>query len=227
MRKKDWLPSNHQDLYDQANMTTDYLIAANLERIGITGNALNWYNTDYIPKHDAFNLAFEDWKDPAERTTTKIAVLGDAEKLFSVSYRALYGGYLSKNPLVTDADLVEMGLPRRASGGKTPPTPPTAVVEAETDTSIPATVIINYRQKGKKGIAKPKGVHGVEILSDVFDAPVTDWALLTTSSFDTRTPAKFTFLSGQRGKTLCFALRYENNVGDKGPLSDIYTVIIP
>ncbi|MDR0385549.1 MAG: hypothetical protein LBH60_05690, partial [Prevotellaceae bacterium] len=130
------------------------------------------------------------------------------------------------NPLVTDADLVEMGLPVH-SGGRKMPTSPTAVVEAETDTSTPAAVIVNFREKGKKNIAKPKGIRGVEILSGVFDAPVTDWAMLTASSFCTRTPARLAFASGQRGRTLCFALRYENNIGDKGPLSDIYSVIIP
>jgi hypothetical protein len=226
MTNKDWLQHNHQNLYDQANMTTNYLTAGTLERIGITGNALNWYNTEYIPKHDAFNFAFEAWKVPAERTAIKTAAMKEAEKLFITAYRALYRGYISKNPLVTDADLVNMGLPIHSSGVITPPTPPTAVVEAETDASTPATVIIHFREKGKKGTAKPKGVHGVEIISGVFDAPVTDWALLTTSSFGTRTPARLVFASGQRGRTLCFALRYENNVGDKGPLSDIYSVII-
>jgi hypothetical protein len=67
MTHNDWLPRNRQDLYNQANMTKDYLNASNLERIGITGNAINWDNTEVIPKLNAFNLVFENWKDSAEK----------------------------------------------------------------------------------------------------------------------------------------------------------------
>ncbi|MDR0385701.1 MAG: hypothetical protein LBH60_06460 [Prevotellaceae bacterium] len=49
MTKGDCLPRNRQNLYDQVNMTTDYLTAGNPEQVGITGNALNRYNTECIP----------------------------------------------------------------------------------------------------------------------------------------------------------------------------------
>jgi hypothetical protein len=48
----DWLPRNHEDLYNQANQTVEYLTDEVLERIGFIGNILVWYNTDFIPKHN-------------------------------------------------------------------------------------------------------------------------------------------------------------------------------
>jgi hypothetical protein len=142
-------------------------------------------------------------------------------------YRQLYTGYLKGNPLVTDEDLVSMGLPKHSSGGKTPPPPPTSVIEATADTSKIGIVGINFRDKNEKGTAKPKGVHGAEIAWAILEVPPTDWSNLVHSSFDTRTPAQLVFSGAERGKTLYFALRWENTKGDKGPWSEIYNAIIP
>ncbi|MDR0698540.1 MAG: hypothetical protein LBG28_04900 [Tannerella sp.] len=223
----DWLPRNHERLYNQANETVEYLSDDVLSRIGITGASYTWYSSDFIPKHNVFSLAFEDWKNPAARNPAKTAALISAEKDFKPSYRKLYNGFLRGNPLVTDEDLVKMGLPKHATGTKTPPAPPTEVIEATTDTSKPGIVGISFRSKNEKGTAKPKHVRGAEIVSAVLDSPPTDWSQLIHSSFDTKTPAQLVFSGEQRGKTLYFALRWENNVGEKGPWSEIYNVIIP
>jgi hypothetical protein len=45
--------------------------------------------------------------------------------------------------------------------------------------------------------------------------------------FDTKTPVKLSFSGDQRGKTIYFALRWENNVGEKCPCSEIFNAIIP
>jgi hypothetical protein len=225
--KTDWLPDNHESLYNQANRTTDYLTSENLTRFGITGILLTWYYGEYIRRHDAFNAAFEDWINRAERTMAKTATLVDSKKLFKESYRQLYIGYLKGNHFVTDADLIEMGMPKRVSGGKTHAPQPTTLVEATVDTSIPATIGINFRDKNAKSIAKPKGMHGVELIWEILDSPPADWSKLTHSVSDTRTPMQLTFTGEQRGKTLYFAMRWENNRGEKGPWNDIINVIIP
>jgi hypothetical protein len=223
----DWLHRNHERLYNQSNDTVNYLTPEVLNRIGITGTSYNWYITEFIPKHAVFITAFVDWRNPAERNPAKTATLISAERAFKPTYRKLYTGFLKNNPLVTDEDLVSMGLPKHSTGTKTPPTPPTEVMEATTDTSKPGVVGIHFRSKNEKGTAKPKHVRGAEIVSAVLDAPPTDWSQLIHSSFDTKTPAKLVFTGEQRGKTVYFALRWENNVGEKGPWSDIYSAIIP
>jgi hypothetical protein len=223
----DWLSHNHEGLFNQSNETVDYLTPEVLNRIGIMGTAYTWYDTDFLPKHRILNTAFLDWRNQADRSRAKTAALLTAEENFIPSYRKLYTGFLKNNPLVTDEDLVSMGLPKHPSGGKTPPTPPTEVLEATTDTSKPGVVGINFRSKNEKGTAKPKNVRGAEIVHAVLDSPPVDWSQLIHSDFDTRTPAQLVFSGNQRGKTVYFALRWENNVGQKGPWSDIYSAIIP
>jgi hypothetical protein len=203
------------------------LTPAILDRIGIAGSSLAWYGSDFIPRHDIFNASFEDWLNPAERTVTKTAGLMVSKKDFVKVYRQLYTGYLKNNPLVSDADLLAMGLPKHSSGGKTHPSRPDTVIVATTDTSKPAIVTVHYRDINKNGTAKPKGVHGAELKWSVLDAPPKDWSQLINSSFDTHTPLELVFSGDQRGKTLYFAMRWENTVGEKGPWSEIYSVIIP
>jgi hypothetical protein len=88
-------------------------------------------------------------------------------------------------------------------------------------------VKINYRDMNERGMAKPKGVHGVEIAWEILDTPPVNWEQLIHSAFDTRTPAQLVFHGDQRGKTLYFALRWENTRGEKGPWGEIYGTIIP
>jgi hypothetical protein len=225
--KSDWMATSHEQLADQANAMVNYLTPGVLDRIGIAGTALTWYTDELLVKYDKFHLTFEDWKNPATRTPAKSAALVDAENDFRKTFRQFYSGFLRRNPLVTDEDLVNMNMPKRPSGGKTPPSPPVDVIEATVDTSKPGMIGINYRSRNEKGTAKPKGVHGAEIAHAVLHEPPADWSQLTNSSFDTRTPVQFSFPGEQRGHTFYFALRWENTRGDKGPWSEIYSAIIP
>ncbi|MDR1887143.1 MAG: hypothetical protein LBQ70_04430 [Prevotellaceae bacterium] len=227
VKRTDWLAQGYEKRYDQATVTINYLTAENLDRMGIAGAANAWYYGEVVAKYNSFKFAFENWKNPAERTPAKSAALKAAEADFVKVYRQFYTGYLRNSPLVTDEDLVSMGLPKRPSGGRVPPQPPKTTVEATVDSSIPATISISYRDKDERGTAKPKGVHGVEVGWAILDSPPTDWSQLTNSVFDTRTPVKLVFSGEQRGKTLYFALRWENTRGEKGPWSDIHNAIVP
>jgi hypothetical protein len=222
-----WLPRNHEALYNQANETVNYLTTEVKTRIGITGVALEWYTTEFTPKHTAFNAAYINWRNTAERNPSKIATLQSAETEFNDAYRTLYNGYLRNNPLVTDTDLVAMGLPKHPSGIRTAPSKPEEIIQATPDTSKIGVIGIHYRTKNGKGIAKPKHVRGAEIVWAILDTPPKDWSELIHSSFDTRTPAQLSFSGNDRGKTVYFALRWENNIGQKGDWSEIYSAIIP
>jgi hypothetical protein len=223
----DWLHRNHEDLYNQANATVRYLTSEVLTRFGMTGAIFIWYNGKFIPAHDLFNEAFEEWRNPADRTLALTATMMSSEKNFKPVYRQLYNGYLRSNPLVTDRDLVEMALPKRPSGGKTPPTPPTTLIEMTVDTSIPGIIIVYFRDKNARGMAKPKHIHGGEMKWEILDAPPADWSQLTNSVFSTRSPIRLTFKGNMRGKTVYFAMRWENTVGQKGPWNIIVSAIIP
>jgi hypothetical protein len=224
---KDWMPTSHEGVYNLALLLVMYLDTTRLAVIGIAGEALMWYQNEFKTLYNEFVAAFEDWKNPAERTKNKIAVLKLAEKKFKKAYRELYTGYIKNNPLVTNVDLVDMGFPERHEGAGTPSKPPTEYVEPTIVLTGPAMVKIEYQVKGEAKRAKPKNCHGMETKSAILDNKPVDWSELTESVFSTASPLKLTFSGEQRGKVLFFACRWENNIGQKGPWSEIYSVIIP
>jgi hypothetical protein len=61
----------------------------------------------------------------------------------------------------------------------------------------------------------------------VLDTPPASYADLAHSVFDTRSPYTFQFDLSDAGKRLYCCLRWENNVGEKGPWSEIQSAIIP
>jgi hypothetical protein len=226
----DWLPKNHEALYDQANQTRNFLLnPPNRDRMGFASTTLQgeWLDTVFEPTFQTYDRAFSDWKNPAERTPVRTTLLEKAEKTFKVTFRELYTGFLKNSPLVGDDDLKEMGLPKRHSGGDKPAPVPATYVEATVTPVGPAVFDIHFRDKDSDRKAKPAGVHGAEVVWAILDTPPANWEELTHSSFDTHTPLRMTFENDQRGKTVYFALRWENTRGEKGPWNEIQSVIIP
>jgi hypothetical protein len=120
-----------------------------------------------------------------------------------------------------------MGLPQRNENKPTPAPVPTTVPVTEIVLPAPATVEIHFHDEGKTNVAKPKGVHGAEICWAIRDTPPEHWKELTNSSFDTHTPLRLEFDIEERGRTLYFAIRWENTRGEKGLWSEIQTAVIP
>jgi hypothetical protein len=225
-----WLPDNHEALYDQLAKTMGYLSnPTKLSKMGLDApNLENWLANVFEPAVNEFNAAFENWKDEATRTKISMIVLQEAEKKLKPVYRQLYTGSLKNNPLVTNVDLESMGLPLRPDGHHPEPSPvPLDFPGVKFNTSMIRRMIVSFFVLGSLHKAKPKGVHGCEMLWGVFDIPVTKLEELTHSAFDTRSPYTFEFTDEQRGKHFCIALRWENTRGEKGPWSEIHTVIIP
>jgi hypothetical protein len=229
-RKEDWLPGNHEALYDKAKQTVSYLnTGGNRERFGLGGGTPPgvWYDTTFTPKYNAYTGAFETWQNPATRTTVVFANLNTAQGDFTPAYRQLYTGFLRNNPLVTDGDLIAMGLPQHSSGGHTPAPVPTTTPGVRIKLPAPGIVELDFFDATSEKRAKPDGVHGTEIAWAILDTTPTDWSQLVHSAFDTHTPYRFSFSGEDRGKKLFFALRWENNRGEKGPWSEIFDAIIP
>jgi hypothetical protein len=178
---------------------------------------------DLIPPFDsALALA----ENPATRTKVTVQAKKTARKNLESKARILLKAYVTYNPAVTDADRDVMGLPIHKTT-HTPVHEPTTVPEAEVKLPSPGVVEIHFRDAGSKRKAKPKGIHGAEIAWAILSAPTTDWNELNHSTFDMRTPQRLTFDGTERGKTVYFALRWENTRGEKGPWSEIMNTIIP
>ncbi|MDR2119312.1 MAG: hypothetical protein LBP64_00355 [Tannerella sp.] len=226
---KDWIPKSREGRYNQAKQSMTYLsVSANLTRMGLTG-FLPWITESLRPAYEAFAEAFEDWKNPAERTPIKTAALKTAESAFIPLYRHLYMGMLKENPLVTDADLMAMGMPERNAGKRRQASVPDTSPVASVKLPEPGIVEIHFRDGAvdSSSRAKPAGVHGAEIAWTVSDTPPAGWSQLEHSSFDTASPFRLAFEGDRRGRRLYFALRWENTRGEKGPWSEIRYTVIP
>jgi hypothetical protein len=220
MGNKDWVPQNHEARYDQATQTMSYLlISGNIARMGLSG-VQTWISGILQPAFNTFKAAFDAWKDPSVRTPIKTATLQNAEDAFIPLYRQLYTGVLRVNPLVTDADLIAMGMPERSSGERHPVPVPKDSPKLVASTPHPGIVEIDFG-------SKPPEAHGIEICWAVLDHTPTNWSELVHSSFDTATPFQLPFEGDQRGRRIYFAGRWENTRGEKGPWSDIQDAIIP
>jgi hypothetical protein len=129
-------------------------------------------------------------------------------------------------PPVTDTDRTAMNIPNRAAN-HTPKPAPSVVPEAEIRMPYPMVVEIRFRAEGSARWGKPAKVQGAKIVYALLDSPPATVEELTRSAFDTRSPFTLTFEENQRGKSLYFALRWENAKGQAGPWNVIQKAIVP
>jgi hypothetical protein len=229
MKNIDWLPKNHEDLYDHLSQTWSYLAKHNnRSRMGLDGKIGIWLDTEFEAARKAFVEAFEAWKDKSKRTPRITERLKKAETKLRPLYRTLYMGFLKESPFVTDEDLMVMNLPPRLEGNHPEATiilksVPSVVIEQ----GSAGVLIIHFRDGEDRNRAKPKGIHGVEVCWEILDNAPTGLYQLTNTSSDTRTPLRLTFESHLRGKKIYCAFRWENTRGEKGPWSIIYSAYIP
>jgi hypothetical protein len=183
--------------------------------------------TDLLQQHADFEQKFQVAEDPSTHTPLTVATKNAARKLVEKTVRQAVKEYLINNHLLTEADFKGLGLPVH----KTTHTPSPVAGEApdyEIDSRVIRRLIIYFFARGsqrRKG--KEVGQHGGEILWAIRDTPPTSIHDLTNSTFDTHSPVTFTFDEDQRGKVFYFVIRWENNVGEKGPWSEIRSAIIP
>jgi hypothetical protein len=223
------MPFNHTELFALVQRMTSYIMdTANRERMdfGTTTKTGKWFTDEYVPAVTDYMSVYNDWKNPAERVPAKQEKLEKTEKTFRPLLRTLYTFFLKYNYFVTDEDLVSMGLPDRSEGKPTPSPVATEAPWFEVLLKRIAAIVIEY-SVAKRKKAKAPGQHGVECCWVISDHPVIDHEELVHSAFDTRTPLVLEFPGHDRGKTVYFALRWENTRGQKGPFSRIENVVIP
>jgi hypothetical protein len=225
----DWQSANHEGLFNQGMQTWNYLSGSvTRDRMGFGAGTPQgeWLNGVFWTTFNAFIMAFNNWKNPAERTPVKTLLLEEAEKPFREVYRQLYTGFMKNSPLVTDDDLLGMGLPTRHTGGGVPAPVAKTYPWTKAGTSLIRHLSIDYGGS-EASHAKPAGQHGMELVSVVSDTKPASIDELIHSHFDTRTPLVLEFTEEERGKTFWYAVRWENTRGEKGPWSEIQSAIIP
>jgi hypothetical protein len=190
------------------------------------GPQLTWINGVLEPAVNKYYSAYYAWKDPSTRTVIITNNFLAAEKNVTPYYRQLYKGFFRDNPLVTDEDLITMGMPKRSIGGHHPVDIPTTSPRGSSVSTERCVLAIHYEDEKKPGKGKPKGVHGVEMAWIVADEVPKSFNEYPHSTFDTKTPIFLHFDSSFEGKTVFYILRWENTRGEKGPWSPTYTAVI-
>ncbi|MDR1384857.1 MAG: hypothetical protein LBJ67_13570 [Planctomycetaceae bacterium] len=176
--------------------------------------------------YDDFYTFYMQSASPTERTAVITEQKNVARKELEKQIRELVGYWL-KNPVITDADRIALGLPIHKTT-HTPAPVATTYPDFDIDSSTIRRLTIHFYDQGqKKSKAKPVGQHGAEIRWAILDAPTQNVDDLIHSSFDTHTPFTLDFNGTQRGQTVYFCLRWENTRGEKGPWSEITSAIVP
>jgi hypothetical protein len=162
----------------------------------------------------------------ANRGKADTALKNETRDALKKEVRVFVKGFLEYNPAVTNDDRERMGLPIH----DTKPTPvpdPNSVPVPQVKMPFAGTIDLHVTDSATERKAKPAGVHGFETAWAILETAPTDWTQLNHSVFCTRTPLRLTFSGNERGKTLYFALRWENTRGVKGPWTEIMNAIIP
>jgi hypothetical protein len=140
--------------------------------------------------------------------------------------------YLIDNHILTEEDLIMLGLPVHKTT-RAPIPPPTSLVELKLRQLPGNRVEVNFApesvdpEEKEHHEGKPYGVRGAEIRWAILPTPPTSHDELVHSEFDTRTPYIFQFDLPQAGKTLYVCARWENTTGQKGPWNTIVSAVIP
>jgi hypothetical protein len=222
MNNKDFLPRKDADFL-QWTVNFSTALAKIAARIGFPDQAYQQLSTLKNIFSEKFNIA----EAPETRTGPAIRDKTVARKNLAASLRQAIREYLTNNHLLTDTDRENLGLPVHKSG-RTPSPVADKAPDVEVDTSVIGRLIFFFFEKGghhKK--KKPAGQHCAELVWIISDVPPLRWDELIHSAIDTNSPFELTFENDMRGKTLYFAVRWENTRGEKGPWSEIMNAIIP
>ncbi|MDR0638647.1 MAG: hypothetical protein LBG27_07085 [Spirochaetaceae bacterium] len=171
----------------------------------------------------AWHTAYVPTQKP--HTSVDTEAKNDAKKAALKVIRPFVNRYLRYSP-VTDEDRTAMAIPNH----DTHPTPvprPDDIPEVETLTPKPRILRFRFRRANRKRWGKPDGVHGMELVWVIAEAPPVRVADLVHSAFATKSPLTLAFEEDERGKRVYYAARWETDAMKKGDYSEIYAAVIP
>ena len=196
---------------------------------GVVANAGIWG----IPQDEVYALQTADASfatlhaqaDSPLKNSVIVAEKNAARDVLVAKIRELAGFWL-KNPIITNAQRIALGLHVRDITPSNIPAPKSRP-ELDIDVLDFRRLKVIFRDMGSKSKAKPYGVNGAVIVYAILDTPPTDVSALSHSVLATRTPHILKFVEEERGKTVYVAICWQNEKGEKGPWSEIENAIVP
>jgi hypothetical protein len=209
--------------------TADFMgTPGNRDRIGFESTSASgaWYDSTYTPGQTAYFTRYKLWADPATSTSLALDNLKDAEEVFFPLYREFHAT-VKASPLVSNADLEEMGFPPRGTGEKSPHPVDRTFIDLNVIPLGNLVLNVAFEDRDTGSSAIPYYLTGAVIYYSVSDTPVVNQNELIASRLATRSPYELIFTPDQRGKNVYLAARWQNRRGELGPWSEIVTAIVP
>jgi hypothetical protein len=135
-------------------------------------------------------------------------------------------GFRLKNPAISHAERVALGLHARDAKPSDIPAPRSRP-ELNIDVLDFRRLKVLFHDMGSATKAKPYGVSGAVIAYAALDSPPASPDALTCNALASRTPHILEFAEEERGKTVYIAICWHNVKGEKGPWSEIESAIVP
>jgi hypothetical protein len=220
MKKTNYIPAQGGKFLDWTKVLMAYVM---LHGTSWRLDPAMWAELEILLRE--YEQAYEKAEAP-NRGSVDVLVKNEKRRALEKAIRQFVKEYLMNNHLVTDEDRKQMGLPIHDTKPTQSPVSAKSPF-ATTKSATPGVIEFHFgNQDGKKG-NKEEGEYRVEMAWAILEVKPLDWEELVHSSFATRSPLKLSFKGTERGKTLYFALRWENTRGEKGPWSEMMTTIIP
>jgi hypothetical protein len=140
--------------------------------------------------------------------------------------RGFINAWLRYHPAVTSDDKAKMGVPVRSQVSSPIPVPPTRP-EFTIRVKDVRTLALVFRDQGSKSRARPYGVSGAVIRWAILDHAPADIGELVNAVLATRSPHVFVFNDEDRGKTVYFAMQWQNGKGQQGKPGEIQWAVVP
>jgi len=222
-------------------MSTDYIPGGDLEFNAWQSNFSTFLNDpanqtrlkltpDLIAPLEAPQVAWTQMY-PAHLNARNAAQVASSNKsaarvAYDGAIRALVA-VLQRNPALSDADRVAMGLTvpaaTRGSVGV-----PTSSPVATIDFGQRLMHLISFRDHDTPASkAKPDGVRGAQIYIHIGGPMPASPDEFTFIATDTKAPYIYHFEMSDLGKTAFYLLRWENTTGQTGPWSEIVSAVVP
>jgi hypothetical protein len=191
------------------------------------GFNLTWFNATFTPLMTKWDSAFEVYSDPARRTHGAIVAKTEARKDLRPAFSQMVQ-MIQACPDVTDAQLVDLGIPRRKPSSRKPLPAPPFPPSFRFDTSAPGWVTIHVINPENMTHAKPPGAKACLLLYEVSDVDPVDKSKMPNRLYVSGGKVRLEFnLEQLRGKRVKVCGCWMNTVGEQGPWSEMHTVIIP
>jgi hypothetical protein len=224
-----WFPTARKDQHELIATTTAFMSdPTNRTRVGFDTSTPNgiWYDSTYSPKLIIYNSKYTLWINPATNTQMVRGDLNDAEKVFFPLYREFHG-LVKASPIVTNSDLIGMGFDPRPDGNRTSHPVDKMFVDLNVKPIGNCMLEVSFENRDTGSSSVPYFLTGVVVFHEISDTPITDPNKLTKSVLASRSPHILRFSPEKRGLHVYMAGCYQNRRGEKGPWSEIVTVVVP